>query len=152
MSKTVDDFSVSDVMTPNPSCLEGTLTLSQAYEWLQGEGVRGAPVIDEQGKLIGVISNSDLLLTLAPVLDPEAEVDPETLTELKSTPLTQVMEGRRPVTCRAEDSLKQACGLMAKHKVRRLVVTRGDDIIGVLSAIDVLRAVGDPDSFPTSNG
>lgn len=134
---------VRDVMTHTPRCLPQQYSLVEAYGWLMAEGVRGAPVLDPDGKLAGVVSNSDLLMTLAPVLDPQGDVDAETLQELRNLPLAKLIE-QRPVTCGADLTLHDACELMLRRRVRRLVVCdpdeQGGKVVGVLSAIDVVYA------------
>lgn len=137
----LDDLRVADLMTRTPTCLGSEVTLAEAYAWLLGEGIRGAPVTDPDGDLVGVVSGSDMLAALAPVLDPEDDApDLETLAEIKATPLTDLIE-QKAVTCAADLPIPEACKLMVQHRVRRLVVTEGDRVIGVLSASDIAWAV-----------
>lgn len=130
---------VQDVMTQTPGCLEAGTSLTEAYAWLMAEGVRGAPVLAPNGNLLGVVSTSDLLAALAPVLDPQGEVDAETLLELRDTTLSDLIE-QRPVTCPASEGLGEACRRMLRARVRRLVVVDGEKVVGVLSATDVVYA------------
>src|SRR3954469_2081908 len=46
----------ADLMTPNPMSLEQDLTLHEAVAWLVDRGISGAPVIDEAGRPVGVLS------------------------------------------------------------------------------------------------
>ena len=58
-------LTVGDVMTPEPLTLRGSLGVTEAIEALRGRGVRRAPVVDEAGNLLGVITLDDLLPVVA---------------------------------------------------------------------------------------
>lgn len=131
---------VQEVMTHTPGCLTADTTLVEAYAWLMAEGVRGAPVLDEEGgELIGVVSTSDLLAALASVLDPQGDVEAGALLEARDTLVRDLAE-QPAVTCPASVELEEACRLMLKKRVRRLVVVTEGKVVGVLSATDVVYA------------
>jgi CBS domain-containing membrane protein len=50
-----------DLMTPQPVALSPDLPLEQAVQALAGGGLKGAPVLDESGRVIGLLSETDLL-------------------------------------------------------------------------------------------
>lgn len=131
---------VRDLMSREVATLDVTATLAEAYEDLLAQGIHGAPVLEPDGALAGVVSGSDLLMALAPVLDPQAEDDVETLAALRRTPLRELMASR-VATCGPDATVQEACALMARRDVRRLVVLEDGAVVGVLSAIDVVRAV-----------
>lgn len=137
LSKTL----VQDVFSPAPIVLDETMTLGDAYEALVGESISGVPVTDKEGDLIGVVSASDLLVAFAPFLDPQEEAPVSAdLQDLKNTLLSEHVQGP-PLTCRENTRLPEACQLMQREGVHRLVVVAGDEIRGVISSLDVVRAV-----------
>jgi CBS domain-containing protein len=140
----VTDFTrilVQDVFSESPVVLEETMTLGDAYEALVGESISGVPVTDSSGDLIGVLSASDLLVALAPLLDPQEDAPVSAdLQALKNTPLTEHVQGP-PLTCAENTRLVEACALMHREGVHRLVVVARDEIRGVISSLDVVRAV-----------
>jgi CBS domain-containing protein len=58
-------LTVEDVMTPNPLTLAGKLGLTEAIEALNARSVRRAPVLDESGALLGIVTLDDLLPAVA---------------------------------------------------------------------------------------
>ncbi len=134
------DLRVKDVMTEVPETLPAKLTVGEAYAVLTGERLSGAPVVDEAGNATGVFSVTDILDDLAPVLDPNAAVDAQLLEAIKARPVGEAGWGP-PISCGREASLVEACALMVKERVHRVIVLEGTRPVGVLSAIDVVRAV-----------
>src|SRR6476646_361911 len=51
-----------DLMSPNPLSLREDVTLKEAIAFLVDRGISGAPVIDEAGRPVGVLSQSDVLI------------------------------------------------------------------------------------------
>lgn len=132
---------VQDVFSESPVVLSEDMTLGDAYEALVGEAISGAPVTDAGGDLIGVVSASDLLVALAPILDPQEETpDHSALQQLKDSPLSEHVQGPA-LTCQETTRLVEACQLMVREEVHRLVVVARDEIRGVISSLDVVRAV-----------
>jgi CBS domain-containing protein len=97
-------------------------------------GVSGVPVVGEDDRVIGVISEADLLPMMNPTdagtAPPKADV--RTADELMSIP---------PVTVRADASLSTAAGLMQRYRVKRLPVLDDDrgTLVGIVTRGDLLR-------------
>ena len=105
---------------------------------MAAKGVSGLPVVDDHGRLIGVISQTDLLYLTRPAV--------RALMTRWETPLTvaEVMTSP-PVTVRTTISLENAARVMSEHDVHRVVaVDRKGRPVGVLSASDFvqLAAIG----------
>ena len=62
-------LTVGDVMTPDPLTIRGNLGVTEAIEALHGRGVRRAPVVDDAGDLLGMITLDDLLPAVARELE-----------------------------------------------------------------------------------
>lgn len=145
------DLTVADVMTPGARCLHQECTAVGAASFLLGDGITGAPVVDAEGALRGVISTTDLLGLLLNGFE-EAQGDPASLRECAQTHVVDVLR-RSPVSCTPDTSLLEACRTMIRQRVHRLVVVRGGQAVGVLSAIDLVRALaalGECTSSPSS--
>ena len=67
LARSADLFclTVGDVMTRNPTLIAETESLSQAIERLSAKGVRRAPVVNDAGDLVGIVSFDDLLPAVA---------------------------------------------------------------------------------------
>ena len=55
------DRTAADLMTPNPKSARQAATVSEAAAFLSLRGISAAPVIDEAGRPVGVVSRTDLL-------------------------------------------------------------------------------------------
>ena len=62
-------LTVGDVMTPDPLTIRANLGVTEAIEALHGRGVRRAPVVDDAGNLLGIITLDDLLPVVASELE-----------------------------------------------------------------------------------
>lgn len=132
----------ADLMTPNPVSLEADATLRQALELLTDRGFSAAPVIDEAGRPVGVLSRTDLLVH-----------DREEVTYLKPAPGPGETGAQPADQERVRDVMTPAVFSVALEapaarvveqlvalKVHRLfVVDEGGALVGVISAFDVLR-------------
>jgi CBS domain-containing protein len=118
----------AELMSPNPLSIRDDATLREALAFLVDRRVSGAPVIDEAGRPVGVLSRTDLL-----VHDRErpAGNDPARVRDL----MTPVIFSVAP-----EAPAARVVAEMLALQVRRLFVVGGDGtLIGVVSAFDVLR-------------
>lgn len=126
---------VADVMQTELKVILGTDTIAEAVSLLAEHHVTGLPVVDEHGRLAGVISNSDVLEALAEHPDPaERElVFEETLVSEVMTPRPQVIAPDAPI--------KDAAQRMLYLEVHRLFVEEDGHLVGVVSTMDLVRAL-----------
>ena len=134
------DLSVRDVMTPAPECLQASCTLACAYELLASKELSGAPVLGDAGELLGVITLRDLVELAGGVFDADHETHDDERRRLPGQTLDQVIT-RGPVTCPDDATLVEACKLMVRQRLHRLVVTEFGVPVGLFSAIDAARAI-----------
>jgi CBS domain-containing protein len=131
---------VSDVMTPSVVCVRPDLSIQAVHEMFLDKHIRAAPVIDDHGKPIGMVSQSDLLAARNLRRSMEASTRLPEIVEGIMTPLVFAL--------REHASLSQAAGLMAIEGVHHImVVAANGEIVGVLSAVDVLRWVAERDGY-----
>ncbi|MGE0710679.1 MAG: HPP family protein [Planctomycetota bacterium] len=135
----IGDLRVGDVMTPTPTALPADTTVGAAYRVLLRERVHSAPILGHNGELLGVASVTELLEALGDALESES-VATERLTRAVNRRVVDLVPDR-PSVCPPDLSIPDACEQMVHERVRRLVVTKEDVPIGILSAIDVVRAV-----------
>lgn len=121
---------VADVMTIDPVVVSADAPLEEAAHLCHSNSVSGLPVVDPDGRLVGVISQTDLIAIQDSPLGRLIRAEPSGLRvgELMSSPAITV-----PMTA----SLADAARLMLDRRIHRLVAL--DDAghpIGVLSSTD----------------
>lgn len=126
---------VADLMQIDLVTVPPDATIAEAATLMAHSHVSALPVLDREGKLVGVISTTDLLN--AEVVNDEARSHAELF---EGTRVAQVMTPR-PFTVGPESDVRQAARLMFYAGVRRVFVTTEDRPLGVLSTTDIVRGV-----------
>lgn len=137
-----------DVMTSPAVTVRPDTPVVEAARIMARRRISGLPVVDEDGHLMGIVTEADLLLKEAgpgglPLVAFHAEGPPPDV-----QPLLRRYEGRlvgevmtREVVAAQEDTpLQQVAALMARKNVNRIPILRGRVVVGVVSRNDVLKA------------
>jgi len=144
---------VRDVMTTRVIWVRKDASFREMAVALREHRVSAFPVLDEAGKVVGVVSEADLLTKEA--LDSEPEGMPGMITGMlrrkeqeKADALTAGEMMTHPaVTVRPDDTVEHAARMMYTLQVKRLpVVDAGGCLIGIVSRSDVLAVFDRPDS------
>ena len=116
-------------MTGGAECVGENDTLADAARRLAELDVGAMPICGDDNRLKGMLTDRDIVVkALAQGKDPS------------STRAGELAEGK-PVTIGADDSVDEALRTMKDHKVRRLPVIDGHDLIGVVSQADLAKNV-----------
>lgn len=142
---------VRDVMTPAVVAAHEGAVFKEIVDALVRNRISAVPVVDERRRVIGVVSESDLLarvsgghLTLPPGhrLSGRSEIR----RKLQATTAQQLMTAP-PVLTTPDTPIAEAAALVARSHVRRLPVVDGDGVlVGVVSRGDLLRTFLRPDA------
>jgi len=152
----LDADTAVDLMTPNPVSLRADATIQEAVALLADKGFHGAPVIDEAGLPVGVLSQTDILVhdrefAQAPEIPEFYErIDLKARTgerfedgfHVEKTDYTRVSDVMTPVvfSVAPETSAAEVVRELLAMKVHRLfVVDETGVLIGVISGHDILR-------------
>ncbi len=116
---------IGDIMSGKVVTLDPGASVSEAARNMQAADVGAMPVVDGRGQLLGMLTDRDIVLRC-------------------------VAAGRSPSRCRvkeilsggvvtvsAETTVEEAAQMMARHKIRRLPVTRRGRLIGMVSLGDL---------------
>jgi CBS domain-containing protein len=122
---------VNTLMTASPRTCTRETTLAEAAALMLDADCGILPVVDPEGKLVGVVTDRDMYIALA------------TRNRLASQ-LTVGEVARRDVfTCGPDDDVQSALATMKQHHVRRLPVEGfGGTLAGIISMNDILLAAG----------
>ncbi|MEU3792782.1 CBS domain-containing protein [Streptomyces fructofermentans] len=118
--------------------------------------ISGLPVIDEDDKVIGVISETDLMVRQAATPDPFAPPRRRRFARLTRGARRQAVKERArtagqlmtepPVTVHADDTVVEAARIMAGRRVERLpVLDEADRLVGIVTRRDLLQVFLRPD-------
>lgn len=142
---------VADIMTRDVVCVHPEDAVTGVIALLMKHQIAGAPVVDADMELVGVISEVDILRRLFPdysefISDIEGAMEFDftdlKLTELCSLKVKDVMR-TNPIALAPEESVMKACGLMVSHKIRRLPVVEQESlrVVGIVSQGQVFQEV-----------
>jgi CBS domain-containing protein len=115
---------VQDTMTTQPTSVERDRSVVEAARLMRDENVGSLPVV-EGGRLIGMITDRDIAVR---VVAEGREPESVTVGEAHSD---------QPISVEPGNDLDEALTLMARYQVRRLPVTEGDRLVGMLSQADI---------------
>ena len=119
-----------DIMTATPDFVDGSTTVLDVAKKLAMGNYGSLPICDGD-KVTGMITDRDIVVKV--------------LAEGKDPGSTKVSEigGGKPVTIGADDSIEDALRTMSEHKVRRLPVIDGHELVGIISQADIARNLDD---------
>jgi CBS domain-containing protein len=122
---------VEDLMTPGPRTCTRATNLAEAAALMLDADCGILPVVDDQGKLVGVVTDRDMYIALA------------TRNKLASELTAGEVARRQVFTCSPDDDVQTALATMKQHHVRRLPVEGfGGTVTGIVSMNDILLAAG----------
>jgi CBS domain-containing protein len=115
---------VSEAMTPGVQSVTLTQSLADAAEIMKQNDVGSLPVVDDDRRLVGILTDRDIVLRAV-----AERVDPQSVK-------VGDVASRDLVTVEPEQDLDEALLLMAQHQVRRLPVVEQDRLVGMLAQAD----------------
>ena len=107
-------------------------------------GLNGAPVVDADGRLVGVLSENEVLAWQEKLIETPAEklpVSPGDYARLLEEARVGDVMARPAPSIEESAVLSSAIAVFREHRVRPLPVTSGGQLVGVIRRADVLRAM-----------
>ena len=126
---------VSELMQTPVLTVDLEATVKDAVIMLADDHISALPVTDRAGRMVGVVSSTDILVA-------EAEAGDDAAREelFAATSVRDIMTAR-PLTVSPGAGIREAAQQMLYADVHRLFVTDGERVVGVLSTSDIVRAV-----------
>lgn len=126
---------VADLMHTNLKTVTPEDTLGDAVVELVDGHVSALPVVDVRGRLVGVLSTTDVLTAIAEAEGAEARA------RLFADTLVREVMTARSLTIEPSETIAQAAREMLYLDVHRLFVVQDGELLGVISQTDIVGAV-----------
>jgi len=145
---------VRQVMTTDVLTFHGNDTVETAARALSDRRLGGAPVVDDDGRLLGLLEDDDLIVqdsrlhfpTVISLLGGYLQL-PSSLSRFESdlrkavgATVADVMDADPP-TCTEDDTLETVATVLHERGVSRLPVIRDGRVVGIVSRGDIVRAI-----------
>jgi acetoin utilization protein AcuB len=127
---------VKDRMTHDPVTITTDTSLKEALELIRSKPFRHLPVVDESGKLVGIVTEKSLVYA-SPIPTTTLSVF-EVDYALSRTKVGQVIQGS-VVTVGPDLPIEEAARVMVDHRIGCLPVVEEDRLVGIISDTDIFR-------------
>ena len=142
----------SDVMVGPVIALGPEMSLEEAWSLLFEHRISGAPVVDKDGELLGVLSQTDLVREAfsdkfsdfpensfylgMPYYSGEAW---ERMPDKFSTMTVEEVMTRDPISAKEDEDIALLAGRMSRNHIHRIIITNGKKVTGIVSSLDLLK-------------
>lgn len=116
----------SDIMTRKVATIHPEASVQEAAQLLDQKRISGAPVVDSDGKIIGIVTEADII----------SKVDREGLcvADIMSHDVIAVDE---------ETPVGEIAALLTERKIKRVPVVENGKLVGIVSRADIVHAVAE---------
>lgn len=114
---------VHELMTESVVTTEPHVTAEHVRHIMERNGIGAIPVVDSEGRPVGIVSSTDLVADLNP-----------------ASPVKTIMT-QKVYTVPKYDDVSTAARVMRNHGIHRVVVTDEQRVVGILSSFDLLKLV-----------
>ena len=150
MARTARDIMNEDVVSARDD-----MTIQQLILLLKSNRITGVPVLNEAGALVGVVSESDILLRDAAfgdavgmdsdfhthlAADTSDDLDGLDLGELGDALIRDIMS-KTAITAESDTPIAELAEIMVTNRIHRVIIVRGGILEGIVSTMDILKAV-----------
>ena len=151
--KALSGFTLAQVMNPNAATVSNSACMREVIAILSSTNTSGVSVVDPAGKLVGYVTDGDIMRYLARndfnMSSPSAGVslslqdDEDMEGRLAALANLNVMElaTKRVISVDIDTPLDVACATLAKRRIKKMPVTSNDVLVGALSRRNVLHAM-----------
>ncbi len=129
---------VYERMSRHPMTVTPNTPVEQALKRMRDEKVRRFPVVDDDGKLVGIVSDKDLLYA-AP--SPATSLSIYELHYLYSRIVVSQVMTREIITVEESDPIEEAARIMVDNKIGGLPVMREGKLVGIITETDIFKTL-----------
>ncbi len=110
-----------DIMTRDIITVPPTMTIRNLATTLIKNQISGAPVAGKNGKILGVVSEADIVAK-------------------KGKDVKSIMS-KKIISVTEDTAVEEIARLMTAEKIKRVPVMRGEDVVGIVSRADIVSAI-----------
>lgn len=146
-------LTAADIMTRDVIMVRPEDSVTKVAKLLANHEISAVPVCDEQGQVLGMVSEGDLMrpfgqenalkrawrlnllaegTVLAPAFVDYLRLDHRTARDVMTAPV---------ITARDDTDVPEAADLLARHRIKRVPVLRDGKLVGIVGRADVVRAL-----------
>ncbi|MDF1569522.1 MAG: CBS domain-containing protein [Spirochaetaceae bacterium] len=129
-------MNVRDRMTRNPFTVKKTQSVTDARELMKKEKIHRLPVIEDNGQLIGIITEKDILYASP---SPASTLDVWEMTSLLANLKVEKVMTSKPVSCPSDTPVEEAARIMSDKDIGGLPVVEGDILVGIITESDLFE-------------
>lgn len=129
---------VRDRMTPNPITITPDISVTEALRLMGDKKIRRLPVVERNGKLVGIVSDRDLF---------QASPSPATslaiweIHDLLAKLTVDKTMATDVITVTEDTPLEEAARVMVDRRIGGLPVMKGDELVGIITESDLFQAL-----------
>lgn len=129
---------VQELMTKNPLTTSPETSVPDALAFMREKKVRRLPVLDKSGKLVGIVSDQDLLYASP---SPATSLSVFEINSLIAKITVAHVMTKKVVTIAEDLPVEEAARIMADKKIGGLPVMKGTKLTGIVTETDLFRAL-----------
>lgn len=150
-SKVVPEMKAKDIMTHDPITIGPKTTIREIAEILTEHNISGLPVVGEDGSLLGIVSEGDLMRKEIAPKTPDVlsilgaiiyynglKEYQQAFRKMSATTAEEIMTAR-VVTVQQHEDVSQVGQIMLDHAIKRVPVLAGNQLVGIISRSDIVK-------------
>jgi len=127
---------VKERMTRNPITIRPDTPVTEAQAMMKREKIHHLPVVDKDEKLVGIVSEKDLLYASP---SPASTLSVYEMSSLLAKLKVEKVMSKSPVTVTEDIPLEEAARMMADRGIGGLPIMRGSSLVGIITESDLFR-------------
>ncbi len=127
---------VKERMSRNPLTIKPDIPVTEAQALMKREKIHHLPVVDRNGRLVGIVTEKDLLYASP---SPATTLSVYEIASLLAKLSVEKVMSKKPVTVTEDVPLEEAARIMADRNIGGLPVMRGTTLVGIITESDLFR-------------
>lgn len=125
---------VKDLMSTGICCVRPDASVAEIARQMRKTGVGAIPVCNDKGELLGIVTDRDIVIRFLAAY--AAKSDPcSSMYDIKAADIMS----KNMITAPEDMNIHDAALLLSHHQIRRLPVTAGGRLVGMLTTADIAR-------------